>query len=241
MVRKILMVRGTARLLRGVPTDEKSLISSILREMNQRAGGEIPEAAVVSLLPPFVPDAGDFSLLGASLPGGGESAGSTGVGTGKSWVSYESLWLAIAMKRMQQSHTLSVGGGGGGGVPLSLSTAPHVSLSAPQTVGAFFKKLGLQVGSGLLKRLLGLLCAGESVNGAGLAEDELMDCLVFETPRMAARRRPRALDEPPIPEDADPVSVSSGDTEGWERGGKGTEPASHLHVLRTLQHLGIKF
>lgn len=126
-------------------------------------------------------------------------------------------------------------------MPLPLSTAPHVSLSVPQTMGAFFRKLGLQVGSGLLKRLLGLLCAGESVNGAGLAEDELMDCLVFETPRMAARRRPRALDEPLILEDADPVSVSSGDTEGWERGGQGTEPASHLHVLRTLQQLGIKF
>jgi hypothetical protein len=39
-------------------------------------------------------------------------------------------------------------------------------------------------------------------------------------------------------ESADGVDEEdSGDTEGWERGGQGAEPASHLDVLRILQQL----
>jgi len=158
MVHKLLKVRGTTRVLRGLPVDEKSLISAILREMNQRAGGGVSEAALASLLPPLLPDAGDVSSPRASISGG-ESSGifasplclcllrcptharareracappgakahvhiharkqrcstaaaaaaaaagddvraCAGVTNNKPSVSYESLWLALAMNRM---------------------------------------------------------------------------------------------------------------------------------------------
>ena len=188
---KILSVRGTMRILRGVPTDEKQLIMSILQAMNTRTGGHVPDSALTSLIPPLVPAVARQGDAGNSAHKGGAA---------KAVVSFETLWLGLMMKRRQlrkamvieeedpfedgDEHRTS-----GAVQPMLAANAPqHMPRSVPELVSACLQRLGAQLGRGLLQRLLGLLCACEGGGGGGMAEDELLDCLSFVTPRALARR-----------------------------------------------------
>jgi hypothetical protein len=189
---KILLVRGTTRLLRGVATDEKQLIMSILQAMNTRMGGHVPDSALSALTPPLVPT------------GAHASDGSAAAAHAKPTVSFETLWLSVALQRRTLRKALAIHVPDPFAQPdahaspvASGSLQPMLAANPPrqppgsvhELVSACLERLEVHVGKGPLRRLLGLLCACEGGGGGGMGEDELLDCLAFVTPRALAHLR----------------------------------------------------
>ena len=264
---QLLMTRkACTKTLRGISIEEKPRIAAILRVLNARDGRRVPDGVLLNtLLPPLVP----------ATPAG-HARGATAKGL---TVTCESLALSLAMKRQAMSKGIKVPAPaplGAGPSQSGVDATTHTGLlqhgpaddepafeaafaSTEQLCDACFGHLAQNVGRGLLKRLLGLLWSCEDGCGAGLAEDELCDCLVLATPR--SLQQERAAKQPAAAVDggragvreewkgANAVSVGGAvwadgggpqkepSADNWEGGGKGVESCSHLEVLRTVEYL----
>ena len=100
VLHKYLMLHGTSRVLRAIPSDERKTIFGILQAMNVRTGGHVPDSALSTLLPPVgLMAAGKEGMLGNS------SSDSRSISSPKVSVGVETLWLALAMKRLELCKT----------------------------------------------------------------------------------------------------------------------------------------
>ena len=70
VLHKYLMLPGTSRVIRAIPSDEKKTIFDILQAMNVRTGGHVPDSALITLLGNSSSDSSSISssIVSRGLP-----------------------------------------------------------------------------------------------------------------------------------------------------------------------------